>query len=400
MDKTKDIDINSKENGDSFKDLMEEFEGKISEIEIDDKVKGIVLEQKGEFTFLDLGGRLDGRIKTEDIEAAGNVSIGDEMEVFVTGVREGFYSCSLNGTDSTDQISSESDSPGFETDSTVTGKITGHNKGGFEVNVGGTSCFSPFSKMDRGAGENPDEYVGKVLRFVVEEVDDEKSRYILSRREIIRSEKDKKKRDFLNMLEEGRVYSGTVKSIMNYGAFVEVGEIEGLLHISDISHEKIKNIDEVLKVDDEIEVVLKKADRETGKVSFSMKELTPEPWLEFIDKYSIGDKIEGTVETLKPYGAFVKVFPGVSGLLHISKLGTGKFHKHPKEVFRVGDKVNVWIDKISEDDKRVSLSGESPETDYSNQIRKINEESENEGKNSSSSAFGKMLDNALNKDKK
>jgi small subunit ribosomal protein S1 len=400
MDKIKDKDNVSNENPDSFKDLMEEFEGKISEIEINDKVTGIVLEKKGEYTFLDLGGRLDGRIKTEHIEVAGDFSVGDEIDVFVTGVREGFYSCSLNGAASTDQIPEDGDSPGFETDSTVVGKITDHNKGGFEVNVGGTKCFSPFSKMDWGAGENPDEYVGKVLKFVVEEIDDEKSRYILSRREIIRIEKDKKKREFLNMLEEGKVYSGTVKSIMNYGAFVEVGEIEGLLHISDISHEKVKDINEVLKIDDEIEVVLKKNDRETGKISFSMKELTPEPWEEFAGKFSVGDKIEGTVETLKPYGAFVKVFPGVSGLLHISKLGTGKFHQHPKEVFRVGDKVNVWIDKISEEDKRISLTGESPETDYSNQIRKINEESENEGKNSSSSAFGKMLDNALNKGKK
>lgn len=388
--------IIDKKDSDSFKDLMEEFEDKISEIKMDDKVIGKIIEKKGEFTYLDLGGRLDGRIRTDLLEVSKEYSAGDEVEIFVTGVREGFYSCSIEPVASFDTESGGTRGEiGFSEGSVVTGKISSHNKGGFEVIVSGISCFVPFSKMGMGSGDDPDIHVGKSLKFYVEEIDTEKDRYILSRREIVKAERDKKKNEFLNSLEEGNIYSGTVKSIMDYGAFIEVGEIQGLLHISDISHEKIKSVNDVLSVGDELEVLVKNIERETGKIAFSKKELAPDPWDDFIHKFSVGDKFEGTVETLKPYGAFVNILPGISGLVHISKLGTGKFHKHPKEVFRVGDKANFWVESINNESRKISLSGNSPETDYSGLIKKIHEESESKGKDSSSSAFGEMLDNVL-----
>ncbi len=388
-------DMNKQE---SFEKLMGEFEKRISDIEIGDKITGEVIERKKGFLFLDLGGRLDGRIDLTSVQLSPDLSPGDKIDLFVTGVKEGFYTCSPDQEDVelNDHMSGEGGAVPKE-GSLVSGKIKSHNSGGFEIDVEGISCFSPYSLMDRGFGDDPDSQIGKVLKFIVKESDTEKNRYILDRKELIMRAIQSRKEEFLGSLNPGDVCRGKVQSIKNYGVFIRVGEVEGLLHVSDIAYEKIEKTEEMFKENDEVKVVVKSLERDSGKISFSMKELSSDPWDELSEKFRIGDKIRGRVESLKPYGAFVHVYRGITGLVHISKLGTGKFHSHPKEVLKEGEEKDFWIDKIDPLNRKISLTGESPKIDYSLQLKEMEKETEKKSKNSSSSAFGNMLDKALGK---
>ena len=383
---------------DEFANLMEEFESGMSEISEGEKIEATILSREDDLFYLDLGGGFEGEILCEEFIDPESLLNGDKVDVYVQNKRGSFYKCSasrskLSGNDPGDK-NIKLDSL-FQDGDRIRGKITGVNKGGFEVMVDGERGFCPFSQIEADYGEEPEILINKVFSFTIIEYDPESDKLVLGRRDIIQEEKNLNKVKLLGSLNTDTVYPGTVSSVKNYGAFIDIGGIEGLLHISEISNEKVADANDIYSEGDEVEVKIKDIDHEKQKISLSRKDLLADPWDEFKKKYSVGDKIEGVVSSLKPYGAFVDLSPGIRGLLHVSKLGDEKFHRHAKEVFKVGDKIEAWIDNVNEDDRKISLTRVEPGEDLSGQLEKLKNESDREEKASSGSAFGSLLDNAL-----
>ncbi len=398
-----DTKIGKNKNGsDDFENLMKEYESGVNEISEGDKITAKILSREDDLFYLDLGGRFEGEILCSELIDPDSLLPGDKVDVFVSHKKGGFYRCSssrksVSGDDSVNRNMQLEDI--FNNGDRIRGKITGINKGGFEVLAEGERGFCPFSQIETEFSGEPDNLIDKVLAFRIIEYDPESDKLVLGRRDIIEEEKNADKIKLLGNLNAGMTMKGVVNSVKNYGAFIDIGGIEGLLHISEISNEKIDDANSVYKEGDEVEVMIKNINMEDQKLSLSRKDLLEDPWDVFIGKHSTGDRIEGKVSSLKTYGAFIDIIPGVRGLLHISKVGDDKFHRHAKEVFKVGEIVKVWIESVDFTEKKIALTGVEPGVDLSVQIEKLKKESDEEQKASSGNAFGRLLDSAL-KDKK
>lgn len=391
---------NTGENND-FKDLISEYEYDISDIKSGKKIEATILSIEQETIYLQLGGRLDGEIHINEFIDPESLMAGDKVDVYVKGQKKGLYICSASrerapedGTDAFTELREA-----FEDEIPVIGRITGVNKGGFEVLISGSNGFCPFSQIEKNMSENPDSFINKVLKFKVIELDSESDKLVLSRRDLILLEKENRQIEIFDTLSKDKIYNGIVKTVKNYGAFIDIGGIEGLLHLSEISNEKTDDATQIFNPGDEIDVKIKEIDKVNRKIALSRKELLEDPWDGFLKKIKKGDKVPGIVITLKQYGAFVKLLPGIEGLLHISKLGTGKFHKHPKEVLKKGDEIKVWIDDIDMNNKKISLSMEEPKEDYSGELMKIKKETDNTEMDSARKKIGDLFDNALSSKK-
>lgn len=392
----------SSSGNDEFANMMEEFESGITELSEGEKIEATILSREDDVFYLDLGGRYEGEILCEEFIDPESLLNGDKVDVYIQQKKRGFYKCSasrssISGADPGEK-NRELESV-FQNSDSVIGRITGVNKGGFEVMVEGERGFCPFSQIESVHIEEPEKLVNKVMSFRIIEYDPESDKLVLGRRDIIEEEKNLKKVKLLVSLNTDKIYKGVVKSVKSYGAFLDIGGIEGLLHISEISNEKVEDAATIYSEGDEVEVKIKSIDHEGQKISLSRKELLGDPWDDFKTEYSIGDKIGGVVSSLKEYGAFIDLLPGIRGLLHVSKLGDEKFHRHSKEVFKVGDRVEVWIEKIDDPDKKVALTRIEPGVDLSGQLAKLKKESDREEKASSGNAFGQLIDSALS-DKK
>ncbi len=394
--------LGNKERNDEFESLLKEFDKGVVEIKEGENINATIISREDDIFYLDLGGTFEGDIPCEEFLDPDSLIAGDKVEVYVLNKRKGFYRCTTSRSSfPTDMVGKNTEIESkIQSGDSVRGKITGVNKGGYEVLVEGEKGFCPFSQIESGYSEDPDFLVDKILSFKIIEFNPEEDKLVLGRREIIEEEKNSNKLKLIKSLNKGDVRKGVVSTVKNYGAFLDIGGIEGLLHISEISNEKLDDATQVLAEGDEIEVTIKDIDYENQKISLSRKSLLEDPWEKFLKKFSEGDKVNGTVATLKPYGAFIDIIPGVSGLLHVSKLGDDKFHRHSKEVFNVGDNVDVWIEKIDRSDKKIGLTKITPGIDLSEQLAKIKKESDMEEKASSESAFGQLLDNALSIGKK
>lgn len=391
---------NTRENND-FKDLVSEYEYDNSDIKSGKKLEATIISIEQETIYLHLGGRLDGEIDINEFIDPESLLPGDKVDVYVKGQRKGLYICSTSresapedGTDAFTELREA-----FEEDIPVIGRITGVNKGGFEVLVSGSNGFCPFSQIEKDMSEDPDKFINKVFKFKVIELDSESDKLVLSRRDLILAERENTRSELFESLSKDKIYNGIVKTVKNYGAFIDIGGIEGLLHLSEISNDKMDDATRIFKPGDEVDVKIKEIDKINRKIALSRKELLEDPWEGSVKKIKKGDKISGIVMTLKQFGVFVKIFPGVEGLLHISKLGTGKFHKHPKEVLKKGDEIDVWIDEVDIHNKKISLTKEEPKEDHSSELVKIKKESDFTEKDSARKTMGDLFDKALSSKK-
>jgi len=387
---------------DDFENLMKEYESEQSELNSGERIEATIISREDDVFYLDLGSRFEGEIKCDELIDPDSLMTGDKVDVFVAYKKGGFYRCSATRQ----AIPGDETVPGnsrledlYRSGEKVRGKITGVNKGGFEVVAEGERGFCPFSQAETEYAVDPDRLMDKVLSFRIIEFDPESDKLVLGRRDIIEEEKDAEKARLLGSLQNGMVLKGTVSTVKKYGAFIDIGGIEGLLHVSEISNEKTDDAASVFKDGDEVEVMIKNIDFESRKIALSRKELLGDPWEDFVGRYSIGDRVSGTVAVLKNYGAFIDLLPGIRGLLHISRVGDDKFHSHAKEVFKVGDKVDLWVENINETEKKIALTGVEPGMDLTDQMAKLKKESDKEEKASAGNAFGRLLDDAL-KDKK
>lgn len=344
--------------------MTEEFnESMINEVQEGDKVKGIVqaIEDKHVVIHID-GGKFDGiipisQLSTQHIETANEVvNVGDEIEAFVTKVEQteesGHYILSKRKLD--ENVSYEKLQELYENGETIEAKVTEVVKGGLVVDIG-VRGFIPASLISVNYVEDFSDYLGKSLTLKVEELDQANNRVILNHKAIEQASLNAKKDELLMNISQGEVLVGKVARIANFGAFIDLGGVDGLVHVSELSHDHVKSPEEVVKVGDEVKVKVRAVDREAERISLSIKDTLPSPFDKLESEYNVGDIVSGKVVRLAQFGAFVEIGPGLQGLVHISQIS----HEHignPEEVLEKGQEVQVKILGIDTDERRISLS--------------------------------------------
>ena len=382
--------------------MTEEFnESMINEVQEGDKVKGTVqqIEDKHVVVHID-GGKFDGiipisQLSTQHIETANEVvNIGDEIEAFVTKIEQneesGHYILSKRKLD--ENLSYDKLQKIQENDETIEAEVTEVVKGGLVVDAG-IRGFIPASLISVHYIEDFSDYLGKVLTLKVEELDQTNNRVILSHKKVEQESLDVKKEALLDNLSQGDILEGRVARIANFGAFIDLGGVDGLVHVSELSHNHVKTPDEVVQVGDNVKVKVRAVDREAERISLSIKDTLPSPFEQIESEFNVGDIVPGKVVRLAQFGAFVEIAAGLQGLVHISQIS----HEHignPEEVLEKGQNVQVKILGIDKDVERISLSIKDTieqETDYDESY--LNQSDSDEDNPTLGDVFGDKLKN-------
>lgn len=340
--------------GDDFETL---FEQSMRSVKPGGIVRGRVVGVTPTHVMIDVGYKSEGQIPiAEFLDRQGKVQVqeGDEVDVFFAS-SEGENGGIFLSRERAESIKVwEEIEKAYQEGSGVEGVILSKVKGGFKVDVG-VHGFLPGSHVDVRPARNPDKYVGLKDRFAVLKFNRQRGNVVLSRRALLEKERETLKKEVLKVLEEGVILEGTVKNITGYGAFVDLGGIDGILHISDMSWGRISHPSEVLKVGDRIKVVVLKFDPERERISLGMKQLLPDPWSSVEEHYTVGTRVRGKVLSLTDYGAFVELEKGVEGLIHISEMSWTKKVPHPSKVVQVGEIVEVAVLNVDAAHRRISL---------------------------------------------
>jgi small subunit ribosomal protein S1 len=288
--------------------------------------------------------------------------VGEEIEVYLESKEdnEGLIVLSKDKADKIkvwDQISNAHDSG-----TPVEGRVAEVVKGGLAVDVG-VRAFLPGSQVDLRPVKNLGAMVGQSIRAKVIKLNRRRGNVVLSRRAVLEEEREEKKKHTLSVLAEGMVLTGTVKNLTDYGAFIDLGGIDGLLHVTDMSWGRVGHPSEIFQIGDQVEVVVLHFDRETGRVSLGYKQKSSDPWANVDERYPVGAKVEGRIVSLTNYGAFVELEPGVEGLVHVSEMSWTRRVRHPSKLVNVGDPVEVMVLEVNKATKRISLGMKQVESD-------------------------------------
>ena len=283
------------------------------------------------------------------------VGIGDEVDVALDAVEDGFGETRLSREKAKRQRAWEKLEQASQTNETITGMITEKVKGGFTVDVEHVRAFLPGSLVDTRPVKDATYLEGKKLEFKVIKIDRRRSNVVLSRRAVVETESSAERAALLENLKEGMTVTGLVKNLTDYGAFLDLGGIDGLLHITDMAWRRVKNPSEIVAIGQEIEVKVLKFDRERNRVSLGLKQTGEDPWRNLGDRFPTGEKLRGRVTNLADYGCFVELEEGVEGLVHVSEMDWTNKNAHPSKLAHVGDEVEVVILDIDQERRRISL---------------------------------------------
>jgi small subunit ribosomal protein S1 len=342
----------------SFAQLFEESLNKARFFKAGDLVTGEVVHVDDDFVIVNAGLKSEGMIPSDEFrDSHGDltVKVGDQVEVVLEYLEDGRGETKLS-REKAQRVKAWDDlEKAFENQSIVSGMLTGKVKGGFTVAVSGVRAFLPSSLVDVRPVRDPSYLEGKELEFKVIKIDKKRSNVVVSRRAVVEKEMSAERQAFLSNLEEGQVVKGVVKNLTDYGAFVDLGGIDGLLHITDLAWKRVKHPSEVLKVGDEIEAKVLRYDRERNRVSLGLKQLGDDPWVDITRRYPEGTRLFGKVTNITDYGAFVEIEPGVEGLVHVSEMDWTNKNIHPTKVVQLGDEVEVMVLDIDTERRRISL---------------------------------------------
>ncbi|AUD78483.1 30S ribosomal protein S1 [Kangiella profundi] len=321
-------------------------------------ITGVVVDIDNEVVVVNAGLKSEGVIpRNQFLNDSGEleVSVGDEVEVALDAVEDGFGETRLSRERAKRFAAWGVLEAAHEANETIKGVITGKVKGGFTVDVQSIRAFLPGSLVDVRPVRDTTHLEGVELDFKVIKLDQKRNNVVVSRRAVIESENSAEREELLENLEEGSELKGIVKNLTDYGAFVDLGGIDGLLHITDMAWKRIKHPSEVVQVGDEIDVKVLKFDRERNRVSLGIKQLGSDPWVDINDRYPEGARLQGRVTNLTDYGCFVEIEDGVEGLVHVSEMDWTNKNIHPSKVVNLGDEVEVMVLDIDEERRRISL---------------------------------------------
>jgi len=348
-----DEELDQAEQGGEFADL---FQDSLRQPQSGEVVKAVVVQIEQDVVLVDVGYKSEGAIRIgEFIDESGEltVKVGDEVNVYFErgeNIR-GHMVLSKKKADS--QVAWETIAAAGE-GGMIEGKITGKVKGGMTVDVG-VEAFLPASQVDLRPGGNMDRFVGQTYQFRILKLNRKRGNLVLSRRVLLEEERDKARTETLATLKEGDIVSGVVKNIAEYGAFVDLGGVDGLLHVTDMSWGRLGHPSEMVKVGDTLNVIVLKYDREKGKISLGLKQTVPDPWLNVSDRYKEGERVSGKVVSLTDYGAFISLEDGIEGLVHVSEMSWTRRVRHPSEILKVGEEVEAVILGVDPANRRISL---------------------------------------------
>ena len=352
VENLKEVDTQKEEDGMSFVEL---YEQSLQDVAIGKVVMGKIVQINDDAAMVDVGYKTEGRLYLNEVtDSEGNltISVGDEVEVLVDRKKDAEL---ILSKEKASRLKIWEDViRAYEEKGSIPGTIVQKVKGGLSVDIG-FPAFLPGSQVSTHPVKDLDRYVGQTTDFQILKYDRKRNNVVLSRKAILEVEREEQKKKTLEILEEGMVVEGTVKNITDYGLFIDLGGIDGLLHITDMSWGRIRHPSEIFSRDDTISVKILSFDREKERVSLGIKQLTENPWDTITEKYPVESIVEGAVVSLMDYGAFVELEPGVEGLVHVSEMFWTKKVRHPSKILSVGDTVKVMVLDVNPGNRRISL---------------------------------------------
>ncbi len=341
----------------SFKELFEESLG-LTKLQPGSIVTGTVVNVSDDIVMVHAGLKSEGAIPIEEFyndKGVVDVKVGDEVEVAVDSLEDGFGETVLSREKAVRAHSWTVLEKAHEANETVIGVINGKVKGGFTVNVNEIRAFLPGSLVDVRPVRDTAYLEGKELEFKVIKIDKKRNNVVVSRRAVVEAESTEERQSLIDNLEEGQVVKGVVKNLTDYGAFIDLGGVDGLLHITDMAWKRVKHPSEVVEIGAEIEVRVLKYDKERTRVSLGLKQMGQDPWVELARRYPIKTRLFGKITNIADYGCFVEIEEGVEGLVHVSEMDWTNKNIHPSKVVQLGDEVEVVVLEIDEERRRISL---------------------------------------------
>lgn len=318
-------------------------------------VEGTIVAKNNREVVVNIGSKSDGVIALSEFRYNPELKIGDKIEVFVDKTEDASGQLILSHKKARAGKSWDRVNEALTTDEIVKGLVKCRTKGGLIVDVYGIEAFLPGSQIDVKPIRDYDVYVGKTMEFKVVKINNEFKNVVVSHKALIEAEIETQKRDIISKLEKGQVLEGTVKNITSYGVFIDLGGIDGLIHITDLSWGRITHPEEIVKLDDKIQVVILEFDDDKKRIALGLKQLSAHPWENLNPEWKVGDKIKGKVVVINDYGAFVEVAQGVEGLVHVSEMSWSQHLRSAQEFVKVGQEIDVQILTMDREERKMSL---------------------------------------------
>lgn len=350
--------------------LSEELEKTVNIFEEGQIVKGAVTEIRENEIIVDVGFKSEGTIPVSEFRDFAQINTGDEIDVYLEKLenQDGLVVLSKEKADFFkvwDEIKN-----GHDASQIMEGRVSRRIKGGLVVDLLGVDAFLPGSQIALRQVPNLDDLIGQTLQFKIIKINKRRRNIVISRRTVLEQQREAQKKTLLSELENGEVREGIVKNITDFGAFVDLGGIDGLLHLTDMTWGRIGHPSEVVSIGDTIEVKILDFDKEREKISLGLKQLTPHPWDGVEDRYIVGEKVNGKVVSITDYGAFIELERGVEGLIHISEMSWTRHVRHPSKVLSIGETVEAMVLKVDKEHQKISLGLKQVEPDPWSQIEK------------------------------
>ena len=342
----------------SFAELFEQSQTALNKLKPGAIVSGTVVEIRNDVVVVNAGLKSEGIVPIEQFRnEAGEleVNVGDTVKVALDSLENGFGETVLSREKAKRAMVWDELEEAMEKAETVTGRISGKVKGGFTVDIRDVRAFLPGSLVDVRPVRDPVYLEGKELEFKIIKLDRKRNNVVVSRRAVVESEHSEEREQLLERLQEGAIVTGVVKNLTDYGAFVDLGGIDGLLHITDMAWKRVRHPSEVVEVGQELQVRVLKFDRERNRVSLGLKQLGEDPWDNIARRYPNGARVFGKVSNVTDYGAFVEIEPGVEGLVHVSEMDWTNKNVNPSKVVQLGDETQVMILDVDAERRRISL---------------------------------------------
>ena len=342
-------------NSAQFLEMAEFLDASLKQAEAGRIVKGMVLEVRPSEVLVDVGGKSEGVVPISEFEDISLVTKGSYVDVYVLKSENDDGMVELSKKAADDKIRWEAVLQRYSEGSIVEGVVKSRIRGGLIVDVDGVEAFLPGSHIDVSPVHNTDDLIGKTERFKLIKISNDRRNIILSRRELLEAEQSDKRKTLLATLETGQRRKGKVKNITDFGVFVDLDGIDGLLHITDLSWGRVKHPSEVVQGGQELEVVILDVDRDRERVSLGLKQAQQNPWDDIESRYPPHSRLRGKVVNLVPYGAFVELEPGIEGLVHVSEFSWTRRIARASDVLNIGDEVDVVVLSVNKDEQKIAL---------------------------------------------
>jgi small subunit ribosomal protein S1 len=347
-----DVDIYTKDDRKKYEDL---YNGTLKSITEQSVVDGIVMALNSREVVVNVGFKSDGVVSRGELRYKEDLKVGDTIPVYIESQEDVNGQLVLSHRKARTLRSWDQVNEAMEKDEVINGFIKCRTKGGLIVDVFGIEAFLPGSQIDVKPIRDYDVYVGKTMEFKVVKINNEYKNVVVSHKALIQGELEKQKAEIISKLEVGQVLEGTVKNITSYGVFIDLGGVDGLIHITDLSWGRINHPEEIVELDQKINVVILDFDENKKRIALGLKQLTPHPWDSLDEKMKVGDKLKGKVVVIADYGAFVEIAPGVEGLIHVSEMSWSQHLRTAQDFLKVGDEVESVILTLDREERKMSL---------------------------------------------